>query len=79
MIGQLFPGEDEVECPVDFANAIENGVKIVAGVDAGMGGEGYVPHGFLYKELELFVEHGMDEFEAIRTAYILCRAFRGGQ
>jgi imidazolonepropionase-like amidohydrolase len=56
--------------PVNFANAIKNGVKIVAGVDAGMGGAGYVPHGFLYKELELFVKYGMDEFEAIRTATI---------
>lgn len=56
--------------PVNFANAIKNGVKIVAGVDAGMGGAGYVPHGFLYKELELFVKYGMDEFESIRTATI---------
>lgn len=56
--------------PVNFKNAIKNGVKIVAGVDAGMGGAGYVPHGFLYKELELFVNYGMDEFEAIRTATI---------
>ncbi len=56
--------------PINLENAINNGVKIVAGVDAGMGGAGYVPHGFLYKELELFVEHGMDEYEALRTATI---------
>ena len=56
--------------PTNFKNAIKSGVRIVAGVDAGMGGAGYVPHGFLYKELELFVEHGMDEYEAIRTATV---------
>lgn len=56
--------------PVNFKNAIKSGVKIIAGVDAGMGGAGYVPHGFLYKELELFVKHGMDEYDAIRTATI---------
>ncbi len=56
--------------PVNFKNAIKSGVKIIAGVDAGMGGAGYVPHGFLYKELELFVKHGMDEYEAIRTATV---------
>lgn len=56
--------------PVNFENAIKSGVKIVAGVDAGMGGAGYVPHGFLYKELELFVKHGMDEYEALRTATV---------
>ena len=56
--------------PVNFENAIKSGVKIIAGVDAGMGGAGYVPHGFLYKELELFVKHGMDEYEAIRTATV---------
>ncbi len=56
--------------PVNLENAIKFGVKIVAGVDAGMGGAGYVPHGFLYKELELFVKHGMDEYEAIRTATV---------
>ncbi len=56
--------------PANFENAIKYGVKIVAGVDAGMGGAGYVPHGFLHKELELFVEYGMDEYEAIRTATI---------
>ncbi|HKM34146.1 MAG TPA: amidohydrolase family protein [Lachnospiraceae bacterium] len=56
--------------PVNFKNAIKCGVKIVAGVDAGMGGAGYVPHGFLHKEMEIFVEHGMDEYEAIRTATV---------
>ncbi len=54
--------------PVNFKNAIKFGVKIVAGVDAGAGGAGYVPHGYLFRELELFVKHGMDEYEAIRTA-----------
>jgi imidazolonepropionase-like amidohydrolase len=56
--------------PVNFENAIQIGVKIVAGVDAGAGGAGYVPHGFLCKELELFVKHGMDEYEALRTATV---------
>ena len=56
--------------PVNLRNAIKCGVKIVAGTDAGMGGAGYVPHGFLYKELEMFVEHGMDAYEAIQTATV---------
>lgn len=56
--------------PVNFEKAIKYGVKIVAGADAGMGGAGYVPHGFLYKEIEMFVKYGMDEYEAIRTATI---------
>ncbi|MCW3491703.1 amidohydrolase family protein [Dethiobacter alkaliphilus] len=56
--------------PKNFKNAVEKGVKIVAGVDAGASGAGYVPHGQLSKELELFVEHGMSEFEAIKTATI---------
>jgi len=38
------------------------------GVDAGASGAGYVPHGQLYKELEIFVKHGMSEFAAILTA-----------
>lgn len=54
--------------PINFENAIKYGVKIIASVDAGMGGAGYVPHGFLNKELALFVEHGMDAWETIRTA-----------
>lgn len=56
--------------PVNLAKAMKKGVKIVAGTDAGMGGAGYVPHGFLYKELEMFANNGMDEFEAIKTATI---------
>ncbi len=56
--------------PVNLEKAIKFGVRIVAGIDAGAGGAGYVPHGFLYKELELFVKYGMDEYEAIRTATI---------
>lgn len=52
---------------VNFENAIKSGVKIVAGTD---GGVGYLPHGFLYKEIEMFVSYGMDEFEAIKTATI---------
>lgn len=35
-----------------------------------MGGAGYIPHGFLNKEIEMYVKHGMDEYEAIRTATI---------
>ncbi|MFW6369807.1 MAG: amidohydrolase family protein [Bacteroidota bacterium] len=54
--------------PNNFRLALEKGIKIVAGVDGGASGAGYVPHGQLYKELELFVEHGMSEFEAIQTA-----------
>ncbi len=54
--------------PYNFRRAIDNKIKIVAGVDAGASGSGFVPHGMLYKELELFVMHGMNEYEAIRTA-----------
>jgi imidazolonepropionase-like amidohydrolase len=64
------PNYKQKYIPVNLENAMKYGVKIVAGVDAGMGGAGYVPHGFLYKELELFVKYGMDEYEAIRTATI---------
>ncbi len=64
------PNYKEKYFPINFENAIKYGVKIVAGVDAGLGGAGYVPHGFLYKEIELFVNYGMDEYEAIRTATI---------
>jgi imidazolonepropionase-like amidohydrolase len=56
--------------PVNFKRAMEYGIKITAGVDGGAAGAGYVPHGLLYKELELFVKYGMDEFEAIQTATI---------
>ncbi|HHW69476.1 MAG TPA: amidohydrolase family protein [Tenericutes bacterium] len=35
-----------------------------------MGESGYVHHGLLYKELEIFVQNGMDEYEALRTATI---------
>jgi len=64
------PNYQQEYFPINFKNAIKWGVKIVAGVDAGMGGAGYVPHGFLYKELELFVKYGMDEYDALRTATI---------
>lgn len=64
------PNFKEKYFPVNFKNALKYGVKILAGVDAGMGGAGYVPHGYLYKELKLFVKHGMDEFEAIQAATI---------
>ncbi|MFO7869308.1 MAG: amidohydrolase family protein [Bacteroidales bacterium] len=56
--------------PQNFKRALEKGIQIVAAVDGGASGAGYVPHGQLYKELELFVEHGMSEFEAIQTATI---------
>ena len=56
--------------PYNLKNAINKGIKIVAGVDAGMGESGYVHHGLLYKELEIFVQNGMDEYEALRTATI---------
>jgi imidazolonepropionase-like amidohydrolase len=64
------PNYKKTYFPVNFRNAIKYGVKIVAGVDAGMGGAGYVPHGFLYKELEIFVNNGMDAYEAIQTATV---------
>ena len=54
--------------PKNFSMALEKGIKIVAAVDAGASGAGYVPHGQLYKELELFVAHGMSEFQAIQSA-----------
>lgn len=54
--------------PINFQRALDNGIKIVAALDAGTSGASYVPHGKLYKELELFVKHGMSEFEAILTA-----------
>lgn len=65
---------DEMDCfkseyfPYNLQQAMKRNIKIVAGVDAGASGSGYVPHGLLYKELELFVEQGMNEYEAIRTA-----------
>ncbi|WP_192930250.1 amidohydrolase family protein [Alkaliphilus pronyensis] len=54
--------------PVNISKAIEKGVKIVAGVDCGAGGAGYIPHGQLHKELELYVVNGMGEFDALQTA-----------
>lgn len=54
--------------PKNFKNALTKGVKIIAAVDAGVSGSCYVPHGQLYKELELFVRNGMSEFDAIKTA-----------
>lgn len=53
--------------PVNFSLAIEKGVKIVAGVDSGAGGAAYIPHGQLYKELEVYVNNGMSEFKALQT------------
>lgn len=53
--------------PANFKRAMDKGIKIVAAVDAGASGAGCVPHGMLYKELELFVKHGMSEFEAIQS------------
>ena len=54
--------------PMNFKRALAKGIKIIAAVDAGASGAGYVPHGQLYKELALFVDNGMSEFEAIQTA-----------
>lgn len=54
----------------NLMNALKYRVKIVAGVDCGAGGAGYVPHGLLHKELELYVEKGMTEIEAIKTATV---------
>ncbi|MTI67992.1 MAG: amidohydrolase family protein [Firmicutes bacterium] len=54
--------------PVNFRRALEKGIKIVAAVDGGVSGAAYVPHGQLYKELELYVDNGMNEFQAIQTA-----------
>lgn len=54
--------------PENLKLAMEKGVKIAAGVDCGVGGAGCVPHGQLYKELEVYVNNGMSEFSAIQTA-----------
>lgn len=56
--------------PINFHRAMEYGINIAAGTDAGASGAGYVPHGLLYKELELFIKYGMDEYNAIKTATI---------
>jgi imidazolonepropionase-like amidohydrolase len=53
--------------PLNFKRAMEKGIKIVGAVDAGAAGASCVPHGHLYKELEIFVNHGMSEFEAIQS------------
>lgn len=53
--------------PINFKRAMDQGIKIVAAVDAGASGASCVPHGQLHKELEIFVRHGMSEFEAIQT------------
>ncbi|WP_422487171.1 amidohydrolase family protein [Gudongella sp. DL1XJH-153] len=60
----------EIYFPNNFKNAVEKGIKIVAGVDGGASGAGYVPHGQLHKELKLFAEHGMSKIEVIKTATI---------
>jgi imidazolonepropionase-like amidohydrolase len=70
LFNEIIPKYEQEYFPVNFENAIKAGVKIVAGTDAGAGGAGWVPHGFLYKELELFVKHGMDEFEALKSATV---------
>jgi imidazolonepropionase-like amidohydrolase len=70
LYNEIIPKYEQEYFPVNFENAIKAGVKIVAGTDAGAGGAGWVPHGFLYKELELFVKHGMDEYDAIKAATI---------
>jgi imidazolonepropionase-like amidohydrolase len=56
--------------PYNLKRALDKKIKIVAGVDCGAPGAGYVPHGQLYKELELFVDNGMNEYEAIQTATV---------
>lgn len=56
--------------PKNFKNAISKGIKICASLDAGAGGSCYIPHGQLYKEIELFVKNGMSEMDAIKTATI---------
>lgn len=42
----------EAYFPKNFNRALEKGIKIVAAVDGGASGAGYVPHGQLHKELE---------------------------
>lgn len=54
--------------PENLKLAQEKGVKIAAAVDCGAGGAGYVPHGQLYKELEVYVDNDMSEFDALQTA-----------
>lgn len=56
--------------PKNLQNAMDRGIRIVAGDDGGAPGAGYIPHGQLYKELETLVQYGMSEFEAIQAATI---------
>lgn len=64
--------QNYIDCylPQNIKNAINNKVKIVAGTDAGAGGAGYVPHGFLYKELETLNLNGMNTYDVLRAATI---------
>ena len=50
---------------INFQKAVEFGVKIAAGTDAGTQ---YTPHGILPRELEQYVEFGMTPKQAILTA-----------
>jgi len=70
LYNEIAPRYEEEYFPVNFENAIKAGVKIIAGTDAGAGGAGWVPHGFFYKEIELFAKHGMTKHDVIRTATI---------
>ena len=70
LCNEIAPRYEEEYFPINFENAIKAGVKIVAGTDAGAGGAGWVPHGFFYKELELFAKHGMPGHDVVRTATI---------
>jgi imidazolonepropionase-like amidohydrolase len=52
---------------ISFKKALKAGVKIIAGTDAGTP---YNLHGLLYKELELMIEEGMSNMEALKAATI---------
>ena len=70
LYNEIAPRYEEEYFPVNFENAIKAGVKIIAGTDAGAGGAGWFPHGFFYKEIELFAKHGMNMYDVIQTATI---------
>ncbi len=56
--------------PTNIKRAMEKGVTMVAAVDAGASGAGYVPHGMLHRELSLYQSYGMSALDALKTATI---------
>lgn len=59
-----------VYIPYNIKKAMEKNIKIVAAVDAGASGAGYVPHGKLSFELKLYTGLGMSPMDALKTATI---------